>query len=118
MSSSIEPLTTELASPLSLRTLEYSCARDASGSLGDRIRRVEAVGEGCMMLAGAFDSLGMDDRALLSLDQACMLGRAEACSEATLRRAEAFALRTVRECEDESLPVAPSCTQLGLLLDE
>ena len=108
----------ELDSPLTLGMLEYSCGRDASGSLGDRIRRVEAVGEGCMMLAGAFDVLGVDDRALLSLDQACMLGRAEACSDATQRRAEAFALRTVRECEDRELPVAPSCTQLGLLLDE
>ncbi len=108
----------ELESPLTLGSLEYSCAKDASGSLGDRLRRVEAVGEGCMMLARAFDVLGAADRALLSLDQACMLGRAEACDEATQRRADAFAMRTVRECEDDELPVAPSCTQLGVLLDE
>ena len=108
----------EVQSDLTLGILEYSCAKDASGTLGDRLRRVEAVGEGCMMLAGAFDILRVTDRALLSLDQACMLGRAEACDEATHRRDEAFAMRTVRECEDDELPVAPSCTQLGLLLEE
>lgn len=103
---------------LTVGVLEYACAMDSSGSLGDRLRRVEAVGEGCMMLARAFDARAVPDRALLSLDQACMLGRAEACDEATKRRAEAFAMRTVRECEDAELPVAPSCTQLGHLLDE
>ena len=108
----------EVASVLTLGILEYSCAKDASGTLGDRLRRVEAVGAGCMMLADAFDSLGVNDRALLSLDQACMLGRAEACDEAAHRRDEAFAMRTVRECEDDELPVAPSCTQLGVLLEE
>ncbi len=108
---------TEAPGALTVGVLEYACAKDASGTLGDRLRRVEQVGEGCWLLARAFDALGTRDRALLSLDQACMLGRAEACDEATRRREEAFALRTVRECEDESLPVAPSCTQLGRLLE-
>jgi len=107
-----------IESVVTLGVLEYACAKDASGTLGDRLRRVEAVGEGCVMLADAFDAQGVPDRALLSLDQACMLGRAEACDEATRRRDEAFAMRTVRECEDKELPVAPSCTQLGALLEE
>jgi uncharacterized protein len=96
--------------------LEYACAVDASGSLGERLRRLEDVGEGCMLLADAFDTLGVLDRALLSLDQACVLGRAEACEDATRRRADAFALRTVRECEDEDLPLPSACVQLGRLL--
>jgi TPR repeat protein len=98
--------------------LEYACSVDASGSLGERLRRLEDVGEGCMMLSGAFDTLGVADRALLTLDQACVLGRAAACEEATARRAEAFALKTVQECEAPSLPLASSCVQLGLLLQQ
>jgi TPR repeat protein len=96
--------------------LEVACAVDASGSLGERLRRLEDVGEGCMLLSRAFDARAIPDRALLSLDQACLLGRADACTEATRRRADAFALRTVRECEDPSLPLASACVQLGRLL--
>lgn len=96
--------------------LEYSCTVDASGSLGERLRRLEDVGEGCMLLSSAFDKLNIPDRALLSLDQACVLGRAEACDSAARRRQEAFALKAVRECEDETLPLATSCVQLGKLL--
>lgn len=99
-----------------LGVLEYACTVDASGSLGERLRRIEDVGDGCVMLSSAFDRLGVPDRALLSLDQACVLGRAEACHEAGLRRHEAFALRTVRECESQDLPLASSCVQLGKLL--
>ena len=98
--------------------LEYACSVDASGSLGERLRRLEDVGDGCMMLSGAFDTLGVQDRALLTLDQACVLGRASACERATSRRAEAFALKTVRECEDPGLPLASSCVQLGILLQQ
>lgn len=98
--------------------LEYACTVDSSGSLGQRLRRLEDVGEGCMLLSSAFDRARMPDRALLSLDQACVLGRAEACDEAGRRRKEAFALRTVRECEDATLPLAASCVQLGRLLQE
>ena len=96
--------------------LEVACAVDASGSLGERLRRLEDVGEGCRLLATAHDARSAPDRALLSLDQACVLGRAEACEDAGRRRADAFALRTVRECEDEALPLASSCVQLGRLL--
>jgi TPR repeat protein len=96
--------------------LEFACAVDASGSLGERLRRLEDVGEGCMLLSAAFDRAGTHDRALLSLDQACVLGRADACDEATRRRDEAFALRTVQECEDPALPLASACVQLGRLL--
>jgi TPR repeat protein len=97
-------------------TLEFACSVDASGSLGERLRRLEDVGEGCMLLSAAQDRLGAPDRALLGLDQACVLGRAEACDEATRRRKEAFAMRTVRECEDPATPLPSSCVQLGHLL--
>ncbi len=103
---------------LTLGVLEYACSVDASGSLGERLRRTEMVGEGCWMLARAFGAAGVADRALLSLDQACVLGRAEACDEAGRRRDEAFALRTVRECEDPALPLASACVQLGHLLQD
>ena len=105
-------------SRITVGVLEYACAVDASGSLGERLRRLEDVGEGCMMLSAAFDARGVHDRALLSLDEACVLGRADACEEATRRRDEAFALRTVQECEDPALPLASSCVTLGLLLRE
>jgi TPR repeat protein len=107
----------EIPSSLSMGVLEYACSVDASGSLGERLRRLEEVGEGCMLLSAAFDKKHIADRALLSLDQACVLGRADACAEATRRRQEAFALRTVRECEDPALPLAGACVQLGKLLD-
>ena len=107
----------ENPSPLLMGVLEYACAVDASGSLGERLRRLEDVGEGCMMLSRAFDQLNIQDRALLSLDQACILGRADACGQATRRREDAFALRTVRECESEELPLSTACVQLGRLLD-
>jgi uncharacterized protein len=103
-------------SPLLVGVLEQACSVDASGSLGERLRRVEDVGEGCMMLSSAFDRLEIGDRALLSLDQACVLGRADACTEAGRRRADAFALKTVRECEADTLPLPTACVQLGLLL--
>lgn len=105
-------------SPFLLGILEYSCAVDASGSLGERLRRLEDVGEGCMLLGEAYDQLGSGDQALLSLDQACVLGRMEACDAVTQRRKEAFALKTVRECEDKKLPLSTACVQLGRLLDE
>ena len=106
----------ESPGPLAMGLLEFACAMDASGSLGERIRRLEDVGEGCVMLSTAYDSLGQPDRALLSLDQACVLGRADASNEATDRRHKAFASRTVRECEDEKLPIASACVELGMLL--
>lgn len=98
--------------------LEHACALEGAGTLGERLRRVEDIGAGCVMLADAYDARGMPDLALLNLDQACVLGRADACDEATSRREQAFALRTVRECEDPDLPVAASCVELGLLLQE
>jgi len=109
-------LAPDAPTPRTTGLLEYACQVDASGSLGERLRRVEAVGEGCIMLASAYDALGEPDRALLSLDQACVLGRADACEDAEHRRHTAFALRTVRECEDEELPVASACVELGALL--
>ena len=102
--------------PLMMGLLEFACEMDASGSLGERLRRLEDVGEGCMMLSQAFDTREMPDRALLTLDQACVLGRADACEEAAERRSTAFALRVVRECEDDSVPVASACVELGRLL--
>ena len=104
--------------PVTMGILEYACSVDASGSLGQRLRRLEDVGEGCMMLSSAFDTLRVPDRALLTLDQACVLGRAAACEDATTRRAEAFALKTVSECEDPNLPLASACVQLGQLLQQ
>ena len=35
--------------------LEFACEMDSSGTLGERLRRMEAVGDGCMMLAEAHD---------------------------------------------------------------
>ena len=106
----------EEPSQLLVGVLEYACSVDASGSLGERLRRLEDVGEGCMLLSQAFDKLQVPDRALLSLDQACVLGRSEACDEGTRRRQDAFALKTVRECEDPRLPLSTSCVELGDLL--
>lgn len=105
-------------SPLLVGVLEYSCAVDASGSLGQRLRRLEEVGEGCMLLSKAFDRLDLSDRALLSLDQACLLGRAEACDDATVRRKDAYTRKIVRECDDSKLPLANSCVRLGVVLEE
>ncbi|RME20641.1 MAG: sel1 repeat family protein, partial [Deltaproteobacteria bacterium] len=96
--------------------LEYSCQLEGQGSLGERLRRLEDVAAGCMMLSQAHDLRGMPDQALLDLDQACVLGRAEACDQAAARRHRAFAARTVRECEDPKLPIAASCVELGRLL--
>lgn len=98
--------------------LEYACEQEGSGTLGERLRRLEDIGAGCMMLSEAYDARSMPDRALLNLDQACVLGRAEACEMATERRYQAFAARTIRECEDEDTPIAASCVQLGGLLQE
>jgi len=98
--------------------LEYACNLEGSGSLGQRLRRLEDVGAGCMMLSGVYDTLDVAGQALLALDQACVLGRAEACEQAAERRHAAFAARTVRECESEDLAIAPSCVELGRLLQE
>lgn len=98
--------------------LEYACEREGAGTLGERLRRIEDVGAGCMMLSTAYDAVGMPDRALLNLDQACVLGRAEACEQAAERRYLAFAARTIRECEDPATPIAASCVELGGLLQE
>lgn len=106
----------EATDALSMGLFEFACTVDASGSIGERLRRLEDVGEGCMLLSAAFDRKQAQDRALLSLDQACVLGRADACEEAKRRRDEAFALRTVSECEDPELPLASACVQLGDLL--
>ncbi|NOY25408.1 MAG: sel1 repeat family protein, partial [Oligoflexia bacterium] len=101
---------------LVLGLLDYACEMEGSGSLGERLRRLEDVGAGCMMLSKAYDSRGMPDRALLNLDQACVLGRADACEQAAQRRHQAFAARTIRECENEKLPIAASCVEQGRLL--
>lgn len=95
--------------------LELACEAEATGTLGQRLRRLEDVGLGCAMLSQAYDGRGEPDLALLGLDRACVLGRAEACTAAQDRRDAAFAARTVRECEDETLPIAPSCVELGRL---
>ncbi len=111
----VEP---EIPGPIAMGLLEYSCEVDSAGSLGERLRRLEDAGEGCMMLSAAFDRRGNKARALLSLDQACVLGRADACTEAGHRRHEAFAMRTVEECESPDVPVASSCVELGAILEE
>ena len=98
--------------------LELACEAEATGTLGQRLRRLEDVGQGCAMLSAAYDGTGASEQALLALDRACVLGRAEACTEAQGRRDAAFAARTVRECEDEELPIAPSCVELGRLQQE
>ena len=96
--------------------MEYACTLEGSGTLGQRLRRLEDVGEGCMMLSDTYDTLENAGQALLALDQACVLGRAEACDSAAERRHQAFAARTVRECENEELAIAPSCVEQGRLL--
>ncbi len=98
--------------------LEYACNMEGSGTLGQRLRRLQDVGAGCMMLAGVYDTRKRAGQALLALDQACVLGRAEACERAAERRHQAFAARTVRECENEELAIAPSCVELGRLLQD
>lgn len=109
-------LAPEAPDPLVIGLLDYACELEGAGTLGERLRRLEDVGVGCMRLARAYDALVMPDQALLNLDQACVLGRADACEQATERRALAFAARTVRECEDPELPVPSSCVELGRLL--
>ena len=101
-----------------LGELDFACEAEATGTLGQRLRRLEEVGMGCALLADAYDEAKQSDLALLALDRACVLGRAEACEGAEERRAAAFAARTVRECEDEELPIAPSCVELGRLQQE
>jgi len=108
----------EAPTDLDVGLLEYACELEGSGSLGQRLRRLETVGKGCMTLASVYDKRGMPDRALLNLDQACVLGRADACDEAATRRHKAFAARMVRECEDDKLPIAASCVDLGKLLQK
>lgn len=109
-------LAPEAPDDLVIGLLDYACELEGAGSLGERLRRLEDVGVGCVRLASAYDALKMPDQALLNLDQACVLGRADACEQATERRALAFAARTVRECEDPELPVPSSCVELGRLL--
>lgn len=101
-----------------LGMLDFACEVEAVGTLGQRLRRLEDVGQGCAMLSAAFDRAKKPDQALLALDRACVLGRADACDSARERRDAAFAARTVRECEDPELPIAPSCIELGRLLQE
>ena len=98
--------------------LEYSCELEGSGTLGERLRRLTEVGEGCILLSRAYDTQGVPEQALLTLDQACVLGRADACEQAAARRHAAFAARIVRECESVDLPVATSCVELGVLLQQ
>jgi uncharacterized protein len=104
--------------PVALGMLEHTCSLEGSGTLGERLRRLDEVGAGCMRLVTAYDQLGQADQAMLNLDQACVLGRADACEQATERRAQAFAARTVRECEDPQVPNAASCVDLGRLLQQ
>ncbi|MEN0067407.1 MAG: tetratricopeptide repeat protein [Myxococcota bacterium] len=96
--------------------LEYACELESTGTLGERLQRIEDIGASCVLLARAFDARKMPELALLNLDQACVLGRADACAEATKRREQAFAARTVRECQDEDVPIAAACVELGRLL--
>jgi TPR repeat protein len=102
--------------PETLGLLELTCDLEGAGSLADRLLRVEDVGAGCARLAEAYDLDAAADLALLALDRACVLGRAESCDLASARRDAAFAARTVRECEDPEHPVAPACVDLGRLL--
>jgi len=106
----------EEASVRLLGMYDLTCELEGAGTLGQRLRRLEDVGAGCVGLADAFDRADRREQALLALDRACVLGRAEACEQAQQRRDEAFAARTVRECEDETNPIAPSCVELGRLL--
>jgi TPR repeat protein len=106
------------ADQLTTGLLEHACDMESAGSLGERLRRLDQTGEGCVLLSQVYDAREMPDMALLNLDQACMLGRADACDEAASRRHQAFAARIVRECEDQELPVASSCVELGTLLLE
>ncbi|MFT5454958.1 MAG: TPR repeat protein [Myxococcota bacterium] len=101
-----------------LGMLDFACQLEGSGTLGQRLRRLEDVGEACLLLSEAHDARGAPDQALLALDQGCVLGRAEACEDAESRRHEAYAARTVRECEDPDRPIAPSCVELGQLLQQ
>jgi uncharacterized protein len=96
--------------------LRYSCDIESNGSLGERLRSLREIGAGCMELVTAHDRRHEPDQALLVLDQACVIGRAEACDDAAARRHLAFAARIVRECEEKSNPVAESCVNLGTLL--
>jgi TPR repeat protein len=103
-------------SPVTLGMLEFTCDLEGSGSLAERLHRVDEVGAGCARLATAYEGRQMPDLALLALDRACVLGRAESCELAGARRDAAFAAKTVRECEDPEHPVAPACVDLGRLL--
>ena len=72
----------------------------ARGRLGERLRRLEDVGAGCMRLAMAYDRRrAATRRCSTSTRPVCSAGPTPA-SEATERRHLAFAARTVRECED------------------
>ncbi len=111
-----EQMEDEVPSKRLLGMYDFTCELEGAGTLGQRLRRLEDVGAGCVGLSSAFDRAGQKDQALLALDRACVLGRAEACDDALQRREDAFAARTVRECEDETNPIAPSCVELGHLL--
>jgi len=98
--------------------LEFACQLESSGSLGERLQRIDDIGASCVLLAKAYDARNAPDLALLNLDQACVLGRADACTQAANRRDQAYAARTVRECSDPEVPIAAACVELGTLLDE
>lgn len=98
--------------------LEYACELESTGSLGERLQRLEDIGASCVLLAEAYDARSAPDLALLNLDQACVLGRADACTEATDRRDQAYAARTVRECLADEIPIAAACVELGALLQQ
>ncbi len=113
---SMESTSTAKPGPVAIGMLEFACGLEGSGSLGERLRRLDNLGSACMSLSEAYDRLERPEAALLVLDQACVLGRSDACEQATARRESAFAAKTVRECEDAALPNAASCVELGRLL--
>ena len=47
----------EATDPVTVGLPEHACATDASGSPGERLRRLEDVGEGCVLLSAAADRL-------------------------------------------------------------
>lgn len=100
-----------------LGLLDHACQLEGAESLGERLRSVDDIGESCMRLADSYEVKGMPDLALLNLDQACVLGRADACNRAEDRRKAAFAARMVRECQSGDTPIPTSCVELGGVLE-
>lgn len=95
--------------------LTHACALEAESQFEEL---PDDVGESCVQLAEAYDRLKQPDQAMLALDEACVLGREDACQEAEERRQYAYAARIVSECESPTNPIASSCVQLGRLLEE